>query len=83
LWKSNTVAKNPPRVIKLTTEGLGEGIKALAAKCAQSVQPASWVDGSKVPHVPVQKGSSTTPAAPYGAFPAPELGLDAGARKKK
>jgi hypothetical protein len=83
--ESDPVSKNPPRVIKLSTERLGEGIKTLVAKCAQSAQPASWVDGTQVPYVPGQKGSPAVPAAPYGAYPVPELGLGTGAggRKKK
>jgi hypothetical protein len=79
--ESDPVAKLPPRVIKLTTDGLGEGIKTLGARCVQPAQPANWDGGTQVPHVPGQKGGSTTPAAPYGAYPAPELGL--GGKKKK
>ena len=75
--------RSPPRVIKLSTQRLGEGIKALGEKCAPSAQPASWVDGTQVPFVPAQKGSPAVPAAPYGAYPVPELGLGTGAGKKK
>ena len=81
--ESDPVSKNPPRVIKLSTERLGEGIKTLASKCAPSAQPASWVDGTQIPYVPGQKGGPAVPAAPYGAYPVPELGLGTGGAKKK
>jgi hypothetical protein len=73
-------------VVELSTHGLGEGIRRLRERCGLPAQPASWVDGTKVPHiVPAQqKGGAATPAAPYGAYPAPELGLGTtGGLKKK
>lgn len=69
-------------VMELSTHGLATGIKLLREKCAQAAQPASWVDGAQVPHVLAPKGSPAIPAAPYGAYPAPELGLGSGGRKK-
>jgi hypothetical protein len=71
-------------VIELSTHGLGEGIKRLRERCGQTAQPASWRDNTQIPYVPAPKGDSAIPAAPYGAYPAPELGLDStGGRKKK
>lgn len=82
--EADPASKNPPRVIKLSTNRLDEGVKALAARCAQAPQPASWAGGTQVPYVPAQKGNPpATPAAPYGAFPAPEVGLGTGTGRKK
>jgi len=66
-----------PRVIELGTQGLAEGIKVLRDKCTASAQPApGWVDGTQAPWVPAQTAPQSFPSTPYGAFPAPELGLE-------
>ena len=68
---------------ELSTHGLGEGIKLLRAKCEQPAQPANWTSSTKIPYGPTPSGGSAMPGAPYGAFPAPELGLGTGGTKKK
>ena len=68
---------NGPRAIELQTDGLAEGIKTLRDKCVQPAQPVSnWADGMRTPWGAEKKAPPSFPATPYGAFPAPELGLE-------
>ena len=70
-----------PRAIELQTDGLAEGIKTLRDKCVQPAQPVSnWADGMRAPWGGSTQAPPSFPATPYGAFPAPELGLE---KKKK
>ncbi|MBX9776949.1 MAG: hypothetical protein K2Y71_21430 [Xanthobacteraceae bacterium] len=70
-------------VFELSTHGLAASLKPLRERCGQPAQPASWTDSTKAPAAPMQKGGPAIPASPYGAYPAPELGLKADGAKKK
>jgi hypothetical protein len=74
-----------PRVIELSTQGLAEAIKVLRDKCAASTPAApGWVAGTQVPPwVPAQAVPQSIPSTPYGAFPAPELGLEKSKKSAK
>jgi len=69
------------RAITLSTHGLADAVKQMRGRCAPLAQPASSAAGAGVP---AQAGGVPTPGAmPYGAYPAPELGLGGAGQKNQ